>query len=77
MKNSKMRKSIVPGNGMAVKVLGSKPHDIEYALRIWKRKVKDSGVIEELRERMEYEKPTSKKRRLRNEAYRTARRNQD
>jgi ribosomal protein S21 len=77
MKNSKMRKSIVPGNGLAVKVLGSKPHDIEYALRVWKRKIKDAGVIENVRERMEYEKPKTKRRREKNEAIRSARRNQD
>lgn len=72
-----MRKSLVPGNGMAVKVLGSKPHDIEFALRIWKRKVKDTGLMENVRERMEFEKPTTKKRRLRNAAIRNAGRNQD
>lgn len=68
-------KSIVPGNGMSVKVLGPKPQDIEYALRIWKRKVKDAGVVEDVRERMEYEKPKTKRRRLKNEAIRNARRN--
>lgn len=72
-----MKKSIVPGNGLSVKVLGSKPHDIEFALRLWKRKIKDSAVLDNFIERREYEKPTTKNRRLKNESTRNAKRNQN
>jgi ribosomal protein S21 len=66
--NGRSIKPIVPGNGMAVKVLGPKPNDIEHALRSWKGKVKDNEIIEQYRDRQEYEKPTAKRRRLKDRA---------
>ena len=71
-----MLQSIVPGNGNAVKVLGKGPKDIEHALRLWKKNVKESNVIENLKSKMEYEKPTTKKRRLKNDAIRNRKRNE-
>lgn len=38
-----------------------KRDNIEYALRLLKRKVKDSGLMVELREREYYTKPSAKK----------------
>jgi|TARA_R100001082_G_C4343876_1_gene151391 small subunit ribosomal protein S21 len=37
-------------------------NNVEHALRILKRKVKDSGLLVELRERQFYTKPSDKKR---------------
>ena len=73
--NPKEVKSIIPGNGMAVKVLGPKSYDIEQALRNWKGKVKDNEIVEQYRERKEYEKPTAKRRRLKDKAIFDAKRN--
>ena len=69
-----MKSYVVPGNAMAVKVLGPKSYDIENALREWKTKMKESDIITRYRDKMEYEKPTSKRRRLKNDAIRNNKR---
>ena len=43
---------------MQVKV---KKNNVEYALRLLKRKIKDSGLMVELRERQHYTKPSVKR----------------
>jgi len=45
-----------------------KDNKIEYALRKLKKKVKDSGIMIELREREFYTKPSVKKREMRKRA---------
>lgn len=50
----------IPGAPLGVKVVNNQ---IEPALRLWKRKVKDSGHLDELKERQQYTKPTAKRRR--------------
>ena len=45
-----------------------KDNKIEYALRKLKKKVKDSGIIIELREREFYTKPSVKKREMKKRA---------
>ena len=45
-----------------------KDNKIEYALRKLKKKVKDSGIMIELREREFYTKPSIKKREMRKKA---------
>lgn len=45
-----------------------KDNKIEYALRKLKKKVKDSGILIELREREFYTKPSVKKREMRKRA---------
>lgn len=45
-----------------------KNNKIEYALRLLKKKVKDSGLLIELREREFYTKPSLKKREQRKRA---------
>jgi hypothetical protein len=42
-KKQKQHQSIVPGNATAVNVVNQ---DLGFALRTWKRKVKDAGVLE-------------------------------
>ena len=61
-KKVKQHKAIVPGNGMAVNVLGSEKEDLAFALKTWKRKVKSAGIVEILTEKREYIKPSVKNR---------------
>jgi len=37
--------------------------NVDAALRKFKRKVQDSGILQELRDRQQYEKPTTKRKR--------------
>jgi small subunit ribosomal protein S21 len=57
----------IPGNSLAVKVVNG---NIELALKTFKRKLKDSGKIEELKDRKEYIKPSAVKRRQKQQAVR-------
>lgn len=57
-KKIKQHKSIVPGNGMAVNVLGNTKEDLSYALKQWKRKVKNAGIIEIIQSKREFIKPS-------------------
>jgi len=57
-KKQKQHKTIVPGNSMAVKVLGSSKEDLAYALKTWKRKIKSSEVLEKVKDNKTYEKPS-------------------
>jgi small subunit ribosomal protein S21 len=47
-------------SGLSVEV-----HDgrVDQALRKFKRKVQDSGILQDVRDRQEYEKPTTKRKR--------------
>jgi small subunit ribosomal protein S21 len=56
-KKQKQHQQIVPGNSMAVNVVGTTREDLGYALKTWKRKVKSSGVLEQVKQRKEYTKP--------------------
>lgn len=47
-------------NGLAVEVRNG---DFNGALRRFKKKVQESGILQELREREHYEKPTTKRKR--------------
>jgi|TARA_Y100000289_G_C3787917_1_gene82552 small subunit ribosomal protein S21 len=57
----------IPGCATGVKVVNG---NIELALKMWKRKVKDSGKIEELKNRKEYIKPSAVKRKQKQQAVR-------
>ncbi len=61
-KKQKQHQAIVPGNSMAVKVVGTSREDLAYAIKGWKRKVKNAGILEETRDRKEFIKPSVKKR---------------
>ena len=50
----------IPGCYSAVRVVGG---NIELALKMFKRKMKESGKLEELKERKEFLKPSAIKRR--------------
>ena len=56
-KQSKHQKSIVPGAGVAVKVLSTKQYpkgDINFALKSFKRELKESGKMEDLKNRRHF-----------------------
>jgi ribosomal protein S21 len=56
-KQIKHFKSIVPGAGVAIKVLPTKQYpkgDINYALKSFKRELKESGKMEDLKNRKEF-----------------------
>ena len=57
-KKAKQHKSIVPGNGLAVNVLGNTKEELNQALKTWKRKIKNAGVIETCQSRREFIKPS-------------------
>lgn len=50
---------IVWGNPNAVKVVDG---NLELAIKFWKRKLKDSGKLQELKDRRYYTKPSEKRR---------------
>lgn len=52
-----------PGEeGMKVTVRGNSPGDLMKAMRLFKRKVADSGVMQEIKDRQYYMKPSEKRR---------------
>ena len=57
----------IPGCATGVKVVNG---NIELALKTFKRKLKDSGKIEELKNRKEYIKPSAVKRKKMQQAVR-------
>jgi small subunit ribosomal protein S21 len=58
-KKQKQHQTIVPGNSTAVNVVNQ---DLGFALRTWKRKVKDSGVLEYVKDNRTFTKPSVKRR---------------
>ncbi len=50
------------------KVFVKDNEDINRALKRFKKKVEDSGILEDLRKRESYEKPTTKRKRKKNAA---------
>jgi hypothetical protein len=67
-KKQKQHQMIVPGNGLAVNVVGTEKHDIAIAIKTWKRKVKTAGVLEITRDRKEHIKNCVTKRQEKNKA---------
>ena len=57
-KKQKQHQTTVAGNPLAVNVIGTAREDLAFALKSWKRKVKASGVLEKVKERREFEKPS-------------------
>lgn len=56
-KKQKQHQSVIPGVGVAV--VGK---DIGYALRQFKRQVKSAGILNEVKSRQEYIKPSVQRR---------------
>ena len=61
-KKQKQHQTVVPGNPLAVKVVGTQREDLGFALKAFKRKIKASGILEKLKDRKEFEKPSVTKR---------------
>jgi small subunit ribosomal protein S21 len=58
------------GNTVLVEV---KHNDVEFALRLLKKKVQKSGLLRELRRRRHYEKPSERRRRQKREGIKNTR----
>jgi small subunit ribosomal protein S21 len=56
--------------GLSVVVRGNGPNDFTKALRKFKRKVAESGIIQDYKDRQYYEKPSDKKRKAKKAAIR-------
>jgi small subunit ribosomal protein S21 len=56
--------------GLTVKVRGDNPHEFMKALRKFKRKVNESGVIQDYRDKQYYQKPSEKRRLAKKQAIR-------
>ena len=61
-KKKKQHQTTVAGNPLAVNVIGSQREDLGFALKSWKRKVKNAGILERVKDRKEFEKPSVTKR---------------
>ena len=61
-KKQKQHQTIVPGNPLAVNVVGSTREDLAFALKTWKRKIKNSEILEQTKDRKEFIKPSVRKR---------------
>jgi small subunit ribosomal protein S21 len=57
-KKQKQHQTTVAGNPLAVNVVGTQREDLAFALKAWKRKVKNSGILERIKDRKEFEKPS-------------------
>jgi ribosomal protein S21 len=67
-KKQKQHQTIVPGNPLAVNVIGNQREDIGFALKAFKRKVKNSGILEKIKDNKEFIKPSVKRRKQRIDA---------
>ena len=56
--------------GLTVKVRGDNPHEFMKALRKFKRKVNESGIMEDYKDRQYYQKPSEKRRLAKKQAIR-------
>ena len=61
-KKQKQHQTLVPGNALAVNVVGTTREDLAFALKTWKRKIKNSEVLEQTKARKEFIKPSVVKR---------------
>lgn len=68
-RNRKVRKEqmIVPGRFRAAKVVNG---NIEAALRFFKRQMKESEILQEVKDRREYIKPSARRRKQKDDAIR-------
>jgi len=58
-KKQKQHKTIVPGNGIAVSVVD---RDLSFALRTFKRKIKESKILDNFKDNQTFIKPSNKRR---------------
>jgi len=61
---------ILEGRPNGVRVPSAESHDLEKALKVFKRQQKDQGIFDELRAKRYYEKPSSTRYKAKSEAKR-------
>ena len=61
----KQHKSIVPGNPASTKVVN---RDINFAIRNWKKQTKMSGILDILKTKQEFEKPSVTRKKIKSAA---------
>tara|TARA_Y100001972_G_scaffold117726_1_gene157049 strand:- start:597 stop:845 length:249 start_codon:yes stop_codon:yes gene_type:complete len=66
-KKVRREQMIIPGRFKAAKVVNG---NIEAALKFWKRQVKESNVLQEVKDRKEFIKPSAVKRKQKMDAIR-------
>ena len=54
-KKHKQHQSIIPGHSIGAKVVNK---DINFALRTWKRKIKSSNILNTIKDKKEFIKPS-------------------
>ena len=59
--------------GNAMLIVEVKHNDVDFALRLLKKKVQKSGMLRELRRRRHYEKPSERRRREKREGLKNTR----
>lgn len=64
-KQTKELLSIVPGSPIGAQVVDG---DLSYAIRVWKRSLKNDGRLKEIYERQEYVKPSARRRKTKQTA---------
>lgn len=72
--------SVSPGTGLSVRVLPDSVDsnkELNIALKNFKNKVKDSQILLHTKDRMRYEKPSSKRRKQRMDAIRTRKKHEN
>jgi small subunit ribosomal protein S21 len=57
-RKQKQHQMILPGAPLGVNVPGTNKEDLAIALKTWKRKVKSAGVLESVKDRKEFIKPS-------------------
>ena len=77
-------KTIIPGSAIGAKVLPPHGRDkrrrdqaLGNAIRTWKQALNDSGKLDELKIKQAFEKPSEKKRRMKNAAIYNRKKNLD
>ena len=63
--------------GLSVVVRGDSPQEFLKAMRKFKRKVAESGIINDYRDRQYYEKPSEKRRKAKKQAIRRQKRSNE
>jgi ribosomal protein S21 len=56
-KKQKQHQAIVPGNALAINVNGTSRDDLSFAMKLWKQRIKSSGILENVKLNREFTKP--------------------
>lgn len=67
-RKQKQHQTTVAGTPLAVNVIGTQREDLAFALKIWKRKVKDAGILETIKNEKTFTKPSVRRREVMSKA---------